>query len=255
MMLRIGTSGYSYPAWRGRFFPAGLPSSRMLSFYAERFPTVEINNTFYRMPERDLLAKWGRQVPPDFVFAVKAPRRITHQKQLLGCRADLRALFKATSVLGPQLGPVLFQLPPFLKKDLARLRRFLSLLPEGCSAAFEFRNASWFDGDVYDALRERNLALCAADTDEQAAELIATSDWGYLRLRRSHYGAAALKTWSRRIRELWPTAYVYFKHEDEANGPRFASELDAFLNRGRRRGGHPGGGQPGPKKITRRRIS
>ncbi len=227
----------------------------MLSFYAERFPTVEINNTFYRMPKRDLLAEWGKQVPPDFVFAVKAPRRITHQKQLLGCRADLRALFKAASVLGAQLGPVLFQLPPFLKKDLARLRRFLSLLPEGRSAAFEFRNTSWFDGDVYDALREQNAALCAADTDEQAAELIATSDWGYLRLRRSHYGAAALKTWSRRIRELWPTAYVYFKHEDEANGPRFASELDAFLNRGRRRGGHPGGGQPGPKKITRRRIS
>ena len=225
MTLQIGTSGYSYPAWRGRFFPVGFPSSRMLSFYAERFPTVEINNSFYRMPKKELLARWGKQVPPDFVFAVKAPRRITHQKQLVGCGADLRALFKAASVLGPQLGPVLFQLPPFLEKDLARLRRFLSLLPEGRPAAFEFRNASWFDADVYQALRERNVALCAADTDELRAKLISTSDWGYVRLRRFHYGAAALKTWSRRIQELWPTAYVYFKHEDEAKGPRFAAEL------------------------------
>src|SRR5262245_54521629 len=184
MRVRVGTSGYSYPAWRGSFYPEGLKEAEMLRFYAERLPTVEINNTFYRMPQAEMLARWAGQTPDGFSFVLKASRRITHEKRLND--ADSLAYFlKTAESLGPKLGPILFQLPPFCKKDLPRLQAFLALLPPGCRAAFEFRHPSWHDAEVNGTLQARGAALCLADTDEEplADALAATADWGYLRLR------------------------------------------------------------------------
>jgi uncharacterized protein YecE (DUF72 family) len=232
--ILVGTSGYSYKEWKGTFYPRELPDSDMLRFYSERFQTVEINNTFYRMPARKDVARWAEQTPSGFTFVLKASRRITHEKRLSADTADAVAyLFDTAAALGPKLGPVLFQLPPFFKKDAARLKRFLSLLPEAQPAAFEFRHESWFDDEVYDALRSRGAALCAADTDEsgeEGAPVVATARWGYLRLRRSDYAETDLAAWADRIRaQPWERAFVFFKHEDEGKGPELAARLQALL--------------------------
>jgi uncharacterized protein YecE (DUF72 family) len=230
MKARVGTSGYSYAEWKGNFFPEDLPSTQMLSFYAERFSTVEINNTFYRMPAPAMLSKWADQVPDNFVFALKAPRRITHQKQLKDVADEVKYLLETAAVLGAKLGPLLFQLPPFFKKDISRLAEFLSLLPPRCPVAFEFRNDSWFDDQVYDALRVRGAALCVAETDEAEAKLVSTASFGYLRLRRTDYPEAALHTWAQRLHQQgWEEAYVFFKHEDEGKGPQFAALFQEAL--------------------------
>lgn len=229
MRLRVGTSGYSYKEWKGSFYPEDLPAAQMLHFYAERFETVEINNTFYRMPNRELLERWAAEVPERFAFVLKAPRRITHEKRLQATSAeDLKYLWETAGALGPKLGPILFQTPPFLKKDIDRLRAFLGLLPAGCRAAFEFRNESWFDDEVRQALRDAGAALCAADTDDdETPEAIeATAAWGYLRLRRTDYDDAALDTWAARIRaQAWEDAWVFFKHEDEGNAAVLAQRF------------------------------
>jgi uncharacterized protein YecE (DUF72 family) len=228
MRVLVGTSGYSYKEWKGSFYPAELKEAQMLRFYAERLPTVEINNTFYRMPTLPLLARWREEVPEGFVFVLKAPQRITHRKRLLDAGEDVSHFFKTAAGLGPALGPVLFQLPPFLKKDLSRLRDFLAQLPEGRRAAFEFRHESWFDEEVYEALRERGAALCAADTDKAEAPppLVPTASWGYLRLRRADYAEAALLAWADLIRgQPWEEAFVFFKHEEGGKGPAFAGRL------------------------------
>jgi uncharacterized protein YecE (DUF72 family) len=229
--VRIGTSGYSYKEWKGSFYPEDLPASKMLEFYAGRFDTVEINNTFYRMPEAKMLDKWSMQVPDGFTFVLKAPQRITHRQKLSGSEEDVRYLFEAASTLGAKLGPVLFQLPPFFKKDSEKLRAFLAALPPKCPVAFEFRHDSWCDDEVYSILRERDVPICLSDTDEVTDPntlVIPTASWGYLRLRRTEYSESAISDWARRIaKQPWREAYVFFKHEDEARGPRFAEQFRA----------------------------
>ncbi len=221
MRIFVGTSGYAYKEWRGSFYPDKIREKDMLRYYAGRLSTVEINNTFYRLPGRETLLRWAEQVPDNFTFVLKASQRITHRQRLAPESAETVAyLFETASALGERLGPVLFQTPPFLQKDADRLRQFLKDLPAGRAVAFEFRHESWFDQEVYSALRARNAALVSADTDESAAgqtPLVPTADWGYLRLRRSRYEDAALAAWRDRVRaQPWQQAYVFFKHEDAA---------------------------------------
>jgi uncharacterized protein YecE (DUF72 family) len=226
MEMLAGTSGYSYKEWLGSFYPEKLPAKEMLRYYAGHFPTVEINNTFYRMPTESLLAGWAKEVPPSFSFTLKAPQRITHQKRLREAEQEVTEFLRRSALLGGQLGIVLFQLPPFLKKDLPRLRDFLAVLPSDRRAAFEFRHESWQDDEVYSALRERDAALCVADTDEGDTPFVCTSHSGYLRLRRTHYDDKDLGAWVERIKsQPLERVYVYFKHEDEALGTKFAQRF------------------------------
>ena len=232
MQIIVGTSGYSYKEWKGSFYPDDLPAAKMLPFYAQHFGAVEINNTFYRMPEAKTLTKWASEVPDDFVFALKAPQRIAHQKKLAGTADDVRYFCDIAGSLGEKLGPLLFQLPPYLRKDAARLREFVAELPGGPAVAFEFRHASWFDDEIFEILRACNAALCGADTDEVAEPgsiVHATADWGYLRLRRTEYLESDLAAWRERIeRQKWSRLYLFVKHEDEAKGPRFAKQFLAL---------------------------
>jgi uncharacterized protein YecE (DUF72 family) len=233
MHVRVGTSGYSYKEWLGRFYPDKLKAAQMLGFYARHFPTVEINNTFYRMPARELLERWSADTPETFTFVLKAPQRITHQKRLGDVGADVSYFLETAGALGPKLGPVLYQLPPYMKKDAARLRGFLERLPAHPPGAFEFRHESWFDDEVTGLLREHGRALCLADVDEEGqagAGLVPTTSWGYLRLRRQEYSEVDLAAWAARVRaQPWESAYVFFKHEDEAKGPELAARLTALL--------------------------
>ncbi|HYX21104.1 MAG TPA: DUF72 domain-containing protein [Thermoanaerobaculia bacterium] len=230
MRVLAGTSGFSYKEWKGSFYPEDLPAARMLSYYAERLPAVEINNTFYRMPKPALLEGWSAEVPESFRFVLKASQRITHFRRLKEAGADVAYFFDVAAVLGDRLGPALFQLPPNLKKDLPRLEAFLATLPGGRRAAFEFRHASWFEDDVFEALRRRGAALCIAEDEELATPLVPTADWGYLRLRRQDYDDAAVAAWAEKVRgQNWSEAYVFFKHEDAGSGPRLAAQfLDSF---------------------------
>lgn len=232
MELLVGTSGFSYAEWKGRFYPAGLPDSEMLSSYSERLPTVEINNTFYRMPQPSLLEGWSTKVKsPAFTFALKAPRSITHISRLKDAGEGTRRFLAVAETLGPRLGPVLFQLPPFLRKDAGVLRDFLSLLPPAVKAAFEFRHASWFDDEVAQLLSDRGAALVAGDPDEgDPLPLMATAPFGYLRLRAASYDLSGLTAWHERIAaQPWQAAYVYLKHE--VLGPSYAEGLQQ-LHRG-----------------------
>jgi uncharacterized protein YecE (DUF72 family) len=230
MRTLIGTSGYSYAAWKGRFYPPKLPSKQMLRFYATQFASVEINNTFYKLPESSTIADWAVDVPARFTFAVKAPQQITHWLRLKNAAEPLREFWEATGLLGKKRGPVLFQLPPNFKKDLPLLEGFLTELPTGCRAAFEFRHASWFDDAVYQALRTAGVALCIAEDEKLATPLEPTTGWGYLRLRREDYVDADIRKWARQIaKQKWRQAFVYFKHEDEAKGPRFARLLQEYM--------------------------
>lgn len=232
-MIRIGTSGYNYPEWRGSFYPEKFPTAKMLPYYAERFSTVEINYTFYRMPNAKTIAGWDAETPSNFSFTLKAPQRITHFARLREIDDPLRYFLDTAAGLGPKLGPVLFQLPPNFKKDLGRLGGLLDLLPATRRCAFEFRHESWFADDVYARLRGANAALCLADTEAETTPLEVTADWGYLRLRDQGYTAADLEEWSRTITRLgagWRDAYVYFKHEEAGAGPAFAQQLRAILN-------------------------
>jgi uncharacterized protein YecE (DUF72 family) len=225
--LYAGTSGYSYQEWKGRFYPEDLPADRMLHFYAQCFRSVEVNNTFHRMPKASVLQKWAGEVPPDFKFALKAPQRITHVQRLENALDSVGYLMRVASVLERRLGPVLFQLPPYFKKDAARLTEFLNGLPPGCQAAFEFRHASWFDDEVFGLLRSYQAALCIAEAQNGLeVPFVSTADWGYLRLRRLDYGDPALQDWAKRVGEqTWRDAFVFFKHEDEARGPLLAKRF------------------------------
>jgi len=226
MELLAGTSGFSYKEWLGHFYPEKLPNAEMLHYYSERFPTVEINNTFYRMPAEAMLVQWAEQVPGSFQFTLKAPRRITHELRLREAESHVAEFVRRSGALGSKLGVLLFQLPPYLKKDLPRLRDFLYLLPSTTRAAFEFRNESWQDDEVYELLRSRGAILCVTDTDEGDTPYVTTADWGYIRLRRTHYDDRDLAGWVERIsaKDVERT-YVYFMHEDEALGTRFARRL------------------------------
>ena len=228
---RIGTSGYSYKEWKGNFYPEKMAAKDMLRYYAQRFPTVEINNTFYRMPTADLLNGWAEQVPERFTFVLKASKRITHDRRLKDCAESLEYLTRVAATLGSRLGPLLFQLPPNFKKDLARLKGLFEQMPERRRMAVEFRHASWFDDEVFDTLRENGAALCVADTGEEpVTPLVATADWGYLRLRKEDFSEPELRQWADRIREQpWKDAFVFLKHEEEGKGPKLATQLIGIL--------------------------
>jgi uncharacterized protein YecE (DUF72 family) len=225
MQTLVGTSGFSFDEWKGVFYPPELRARERLDFYASRLPAVEINNTFYRMPRAEMLAGWTERVPLGFRFAIKAPRRITHQQRLKGAEQSLAQLMDACAVLGDKLGPILFQLPPFFKKDTGVLREFLSVVHAG-RAAFEFRHASWFDDEVYDVLGSGGAALVSGDPDDapESLPLVPTANWGYLRLRAPEYSDAALDSWAARIaQQAWGEVFVFFKHE--VQGPAFAEAL------------------------------
>lgn len=227
MNLYVGTSGYSYKEWKGTFYPEKLPAKEMLPYYASRLRSVEINNTFYRLPQKSVLENWRDQVPAGFRFAVKASQRITHFKRLQDVTEETRYFLETAAALEDRLGPILFQLPPNMKKDSARLETFLSGLPAGTHAAFEFRHPTWFDDDVLQLLSSRNHALCISDTDDlPVTHVDKTADWGYLRLRRVNYAEENLLDWLKRVRDQnWGDAFVFFKHEDEGTGPKLAAEF------------------------------
>lgn len=227
MPLLAGASGYSFKEWKGDFYPEKIKPEDMLKFYSERLPTVEINNTFYQMPKTAVLEKWAGLTPPSFRFAIKASRKITHFARLKADAAaeNIAFLYQQLAVLGGKRGPVLFQLPPFLKKDLPRLAGFLKLLPEDHRAAFEFRNDSWFDDDVYAALRDAGASLCFSEREDGSPPaLVETAPWGYVRLRLETYADADLEQWAQRLAQTgWRETFVYFMHEPTA--PAYAQTL------------------------------
>jgi len=224
---RIGCSGWEYKHWRGDFYATSIPRTKWFEQYAQIFDTVEINNTFYRLPQASMIANWKEQVPESFRFSIKATQRITHIKRLKNCSEETRYLLDTASLLGDRLGVVLFQLPPNSKKDLERLREFLDCLPEPIRCAFEFRHESWFEDDTFAALQAKNCALVVSDTDEKPLdEIIVTADWGYLRLRKTSYEAKDLKEWMKRVQnQTWSDAFIFFKHEDEGVGPKLAAKF------------------------------
>ena len=228
MELRIGTSGWNYTEWRGSFYPKDMKPAGMLAYYVERFATVEVNNTFYRMPTAAAVTGWAAAAPAGFRFVLKAPQRITHFSRLRDVDEPVRQFCDTARLLGDKLGPLLFQLPPNFKVDAGRLADLLALLPTDVRAAFEFRNATWFADDVYARLAARNAALCIADNDDGASPAVTTADWGYLRLRATGYSDDDLRGWlatMRRIGGGWRDAFVFFKHEDEGTGPALARRL------------------------------
>jgi len=231
MNCRVGTSGYNYPEWRGTFYPEKFATDKMLAFYAEHFPTVEINYTFYRMPTEKLLAGWAAATPEQFTFTLKAPRRITHDSRLQRCEDTTQAFCRIATTLESKLALLLFQLPPNFKKDAGVLRGFAETLPQGTRAAFEFRHPSWFEPEVYDILREHRLALCVADSEKLSAPVEMTADYGYFRLRDEGYQQADIERWAEVLRGLSGVsdAFVYFKHEEQGLGPAFAKRLMALL--------------------------
>ncbi len=229
MRIIAGTSGYAFKEWKGTFYPADIKPDGMLAFYAGRFPTVEINNTFYRMPRENVLLDWAAAVPDGFTFSIKASQRITHHARLKTDCADLvEYLLRSTAILGEHLGPILFQLPPNMKKDMERLSLFLDLLPRDRRFVIEFRHDSWFDDDVFAALRERDIAMCVTEQEEFKCPVVCTASWGYLRLHRFDYDQGMLAEWARCVAaQPWTEAYVYFKHDEGVgSGP---PAVDAFV--------------------------
>lgn len=233
MLFRVGTSGYAFKEWKGWFYPEDMPDAEMLRYYATRFSTVEINNTFYRMPKTKVVQEWAAQVPESFRFALKASQRITHHSRLKDTEENLTYMLSMFGALESKLGPTLFQLPPYLRKDVPRLEAFLALLPPDWNAVIEFRHESWWDDEVYRALEATGAALCIADNDEVETPLVATTDWGYVRLHRDMYDPAALATWVERLTQVkrWKETYVFFTHEGEGSGPPLAESFDQMVRR------------------------
>lgn len=230
MRFHVGTSGYSYAEWKGSFYPDKLPAKGMLAFYAQHFDTVEINATFYRMPQPALLAGWAAQVGDGFTFVLKAPRRLSHGKAWSEDQAGFELFARTAATLEGRLGPVLFQIPPFAKKDTERLARLLAYVPTGMKLAFEVRNPSWLVDEVFELLGKHDAALCVSDDDVEkltsAKELPDIASWGYLRLRKTEYSDDDLRTWLARITaRSWKDAYVFFKHEESGSAPAFAKRF------------------------------
>ena len=227
MNLYVGTSGFSYKEWKGSFYPKDLADKNMLRFYGERLRTVEINNTFYRLPKAEVLEAWGGEVPVNFKFVLKASQRITHMQRLKDVEDLVAYLLKVAGALKERLGPLLFQLPPFFHKDAPRLTDFFRLLPADCRVAFEFRHQSWFDSEILELLRAHKVALCIAEAENDLEiPFESTADWGYLRLRRPDYSDSELKVWVKRVREQkWKDAFIFFKHEEAGKGPAMAKRF------------------------------
>ena len=232
MKLYIGTSGFSYAPWKGKFYPKDIHSNEMLSYYAERFNSVEINNTFFRMPQASTLKTWLSDVAAGFRFSFKAPGRITHRRRLKNSEEITAKFLKDVALMRKCLGAILFQLPPNFKKDISRLEDFLAVLPKKYRFAFEFRHESWFEDSVFESLHSVNAALCIAESeDTPKTPFVATADWGYLRLRRLDYTRAHLKARSQKIlSQGWSEAFVYFRHEEMALGPSFAKVFEALTS-------------------------
>ena len=228
----IGTSGYNYDEWKGLFYPSDIEERDMLRFYGESLRTLEVNYTFYRTPNMRTLQGWAKETPEEFAFSLKAPRRITHDMQLRDAGEPLTSFCDLAKALKGKVGALLFQLPPFLRKDVPRLEDFLHQLPPGHRAAFEFRNQSWFGDDVFDCLARFDAALCICDHEDRATPFAPTASFGYLRLRQPDYTSEALADWARRLAEhasRWQSAYVYFKHEAGGRGPQLARLLAEHL--------------------------
>lgn len=229
----VGTSGYNYQEWKGNFYPEDISDKRMLAYYGERFTSVEINYTFYRMPTNRILANWAAEVPDRFRFTLKAPRRITHDQRLRSVEDTLASFCSIAKTLGPNLGAMLFQLPPFMKKDVELLEVFLHELPPGLKPVVEFRHASWLADDTYEVLKRFGVALCIADSEDHTTPLESTTSFGYLRLRRTDYDEAALADWASRAAAAgWDEVFVYFKHEEQGTGPAYAQRFVSLLERG-----------------------
>lgn len=234
MKIYTGTSGYSYKEWKGKFYPEKISPREMLRFYSERLNSVEINNTFYHMPTENVLLSWAVQVPDNFLFALKAPRIITHLKRLEKVEEETEYLFSTLSVLKQKLGPVLFQFPGSFRADKHALENFLRLIPDYVPCALEFRSPSWLAAEILDFLRDKGCSLCIADTAEKPAnEIISTAPWGYLRLRRSDYTDADLAQWLEIISsQKWEKAFVFFKHEEGAVGAEMAMRFRELADSG-----------------------
>jgi len=233
-MIWIGTSGYNYPEWKGSFYPADLAAAKMLPYYAARFPTVEINYTFYRMPTETLVGGWAAQTPSPYKLTLKAPRRITHDSRLKNCGSLVSTFCEVAGTLGDKLGALLFQLPPNLKMDTGLFDAFLAELPPKVCAAFEFRHPSWFDDEIFARLSARNLALCVSDSEKLSAPVRVTADYAYFRLRDEGYTAGDVERWGETIVEQTQgcrDVFVYFKHEESGKGPEFAKMLMGRLGR------------------------
>lgn len=238
MAIWVGTSGYNYPEWRGSFYPQKFATAGMLAYYAERLATVEINYTFYRSPKPEILADWSRRTPAHFRFTLKAPKRITHDARLRDCGESLKYFLDTAATLGAKLGMLLFQLPPYFRKNLAALDEFLQIVPSGTRAAFEFRHDSWLDDEVFGRLRGRNLTLCVADSEKMTTPVEITADHGYFRLRDEGYTPADIEKWARTIQEKTAACrdtFVYFKHEEAGKGPQFARRMLDVLGSGNER--------------------
>lgn len=232
MKLLVGTSGFAFKEWKGVFYPKATKDDAMLGFYSSRYPTVEINNTFYKLPRERLLTSWASQVPDGFTFAIKASRSITHFARLKPESARLLGfLVDNTATLGSRLGPILFQCPADFTKDIERLRAFLAMLPSGRRFSMEFRHDSWFDDAVFAELRARDVALCVSEQDDFRSAKVSTASWGYLRLHRFDYTPPALAEWRAFVAaQPWSEAYVYFKHEHaDGSGP---PAVEAFTRAG-----------------------
>jgi uncharacterized protein YecE (DUF72 family) len=228
----IGTSGFQYPEWKGTFYPEDLAAAKMLAFYAERFNTTEVNYSFRRIPSPKTIQKWWEGTPERFKFSLKAPQKVTHFARLKNCGDTMRYFCQVIADLEGKLGPVLFQLPPNLKKDTALLAEFLNDVPAELRAAFEFRHPSWFDEEVFGLLNGKNIALCISESEELSAPVVATADYGYLRLRREDYTEADMARWADAIQaknDVWPDVFVYLKHEESGMGPRLAKQLQEKL--------------------------
>ena len=231
----IGTSGFQYPEWKGTFYPEDLSTAKMLPFYAERFSTTEVNYTFRRIPSAKTIQAWWDATPERFKFSLKAPQKVTHFAKLKNCGDTMRYFCQVVSDLEAKLGPVLFQLPPAFKKDTALLAEFLGDVPPGMRAAFEFRHASWFDEEVFALLNGKNIALCIAESADLSTPIVATADYGYLRLRREDYTDADMSRWAEAIKaneSVWPDVFVYLTHEESGVGPKLATQLMGLLGDG-----------------------
>ncbi|NLG77784.1 MAG: DUF72 domain-containing protein [Xanthomonadaceae bacterium] len=236
MAIWVGTSGYNYPEWKGTFYPEKIAAANMLRYYAQRFPTVEINYTYYRMPNQKTLQNWDQQTPPRYKLTLKAPKRITHDARLKDCADPLRYFTETAAKLGPKLGALLFQLPPSFKKNLEVFDAFLECLPVGVCAAFEFRHGSWLCDEVYERLKARNLALCIADNENFWTPPEITASYAYFRLRDEGYTQDDIVRWADTVRDKTAACsdvYVYFKHEEEGKGPEFAAAFMAAVGASR----------------------